>query len=116
LFSVDVNSGEIKLIVDAAKIGARFLDDFVLLEKANGLVIYMTDVSTRWDLHEAMFSVAEYDHTGRLLSFDTATQKLTVEYENLGFPNGLELTDDKTALLMASINDRLVYKYYIDGE
>src|SRR5699024_10827901 len=58
LFSVDVNSGEIKLIVDAAKIGARFLDDFVLLEKANGLLIYMTDVSTRWDLHEAMFCVA----------------------------------------------------------
>lgn len=116
VFAVNVQTGAIKLVVDTQKIGAKFLDDMVILEKANGhFVFYLSDVSTKWDLHMAVFCVAEHDRTGRLLSFDTETQKMTVEYENLAFPNGLELTDDKSALILCSINDRLLYKYSISG-
>ena len=117
VFTVNVSTGEIKLIIDAAKIGALFLDDLVLVEKERGhLSIYLTDVSTKWNLHGAVYCVMEHDRTGRLIRYDTRTQKVTVEYENLAFPNGLELTDDRSAILLASINDRLVYKYYIAGE
>lgn len=116
VFAVNVQTGAIKLVVDTRAIGAKFLDDMVLIEKANGhLIIYLSDVSTKWNLDEAIFCVAEHDRTGRLLSFDTETQRMSVEYENLAFPNGLELTDDKSALLLCSINDRLLYKYSISG-
>ncbi|KAH9396173.1 hypothetical protein TYRP_019925 [Tyrophagus putrescentiae] len=117
VFAVNVQTGAIKLVVDTKEIGAKFLDDMVIIEKPGGagMIFYLSDVSTRWDLNQAMFCAAEHDRTGRLLSYDTQTKKMTVEYENLAFPNGLELTDDKSALLLCSINDRLVYRYGISG-
>ena len=36
--------------------------------------------------------------------------------KSLGFPNGIELTDDKSALLICEFNNRRIMKHYIDGD
>lgn len=118
LYSVNVTTGESNLIVGISEsgLGARFLDDLALIEKDNGhVVFYFSDASTEWDLYDVAYVVAEHDRSGRLLSFDTESGKVTVELDKLPFPNGLEVTEDKSALLMCSFNDRLIYKYQIAG-
>ncbi|KAI2809356.1 hypothetical protein BLOT_000505, partial [Blomia tropicalis] len=120
LYSVNISTGAIRLIVDISKengLGARFLDDLVVLEKHNGhRVFYMTDASTEWDLYDVAILVAEHDRSGRLLRYDSETKTVEVILDKLNFPNGLELTDDKSAILMCSFNSRAIYKYHITGE
>src|SRR5699024_6671048 len=93
------------------------LDDLVLVEKDNGhLIVYMTDASQRWQVHDVFYTVGEFDQTGRLVSFDTETEQLRVELDRLAFPNGLELTDNRSTILMTLFNGRQVLSYHIAGK
>ena len=116
LYSIDVTTGKVKLIADVAKLGARFLDDLAVLEKTGDhKVFYLSDASTEWDLFDVAYTVAEHDSTGRLISYDTETGQVKVELQGLPFPNGLALTDDRTALLMCLFNQRSVHRYHLSG-
>lgn len=117
LYSINVETGKVKLVVDVGKLGARFLDDLAILETAGSdhKVFYMSDASTEWDLYDVAYTVAEGDSTGRIISYNSQSGKVKVELAGLPFPNGLELTDDKSALLLCLFNQRAIYRYHLNG-
>lgn len=122
IYKVDIATGKYELILDIQKhrlpdgTVAGFLDDLVLAEKGNGhLVFYLTLASTRWALQDCFYTVGEFDQTGQLLSFDTETGRFTVEATGLAFPNGLEWTADKSAILVNELSTRTIHKYHLKG-
>jgi sugar lactone lactonase YvrE len=120
LHTVNVTSGKITRILSSKKkIGSRkprFLDDLVISEGKTGSVIYFTDASKKWDLKNVFYTVGEHDESGRVIKFDTRTKNATVLMKNLGFPNGIELTDDKTAILVCEFNNRRIMRHYVKGD
>ncbi|KAI7695212.1 hypothetical protein SSS_09777 [Sarcoptes scabiei] len=125
VFRIDVNTGQYDLVFDLnlhrLPNGDRlnFLDDLVVLENnqnESDLIIYMTDASQRWQLPDVFFVGAESDTSGRLVSFNCRTKILKIEIENLAFPNGLALTDDRTKILFVELNRRRISSYQISGE
>jgi len=58
-----------------------FFDDITVDEGAGtdgGDVIYISDVSTKWDLMACINTLIEHDTTGRLLKYDVNSRKVTV--------------------------------------
>lgn len=123
IYHINITDGQHWLIMNITKHKlpanrmAKFLDDIAILEEDDGnLIIYMTDVSERWLLHDVYYVVGEHDQTGKLLSFNTRTSQLKTEISNLAFPNGITLMDDKQRILINEFNRRRILAYYINGE
>ncbi|KAJ6216785.1 hypothetical protein RDWZM_007942 [Blomia tropicalis] len=117
LYSLNVDTKVLTLIADKTKLNAKFLDDLVVIEnsKTGKQRFYMSDATTKWDLYNTNSMLLEHDHTGRLISYDTETERVVIELDELSFPNGLELTDDQNALLLCSLTNRMILKYYFNG-
>lgn len=123
IFEINIDSGHYRLLVDIDKHrlpdgeSPKFLDDLVLIENPDDddtMLIYMTDASQKWLLHDVYYTVGEMDETGRLLSFNTKTQQLRIELDNLAFPNGLVLNENKTTILLNEFNKRRILRYRLD--
>ena len=70
----------------------RFADDVV--EASDGSV-YFSDASTKFGLHDWILDLLEARPHGRLLRYDPAANKTSVVLSNLGFPNGVTLSQDQ---------------------
>ncbi|OTF72539.1 Strictosidine synthase/Gluconolaconase-like protein, partial [Euroglyphus maynei] len=122
VFEIDIDSGEYRLVmnIDEHRLPdgsrAKFLDDLVLIENDDTMLIYMTDASQKWLLHDVYYTVGEMDQTGRLLSFNMKTQELRIELDNLAFPNGLVLNDNKTIILLNEFNKRRILRYRLEDK
>lgn len=122
---INVTSGQVVTLFDFStgmKFAGRkiiFLDDFVMQEsdKGRGHVFYITDSSAKYEVELCHLSTMEGEATGRLLKFDADTNELTVIKDNMAFPNGIELSDDKTFLLVNELGRRKLWKIYLkDGK
>ena len=102
-------------------IGSRvitFLDDVALDEgggSKGGNVYYMTDSTKGLTLDLCFASVISAEKTGRIIKFDEDTQEVTVIYEPLSFPNGIELTDDRNSVIVSEISIRTLVKIGVKG-
>lgn len=97
---------------------SAFLDDITVDEGAGtdgGDVIYISDVSTKWDLSRCINSLLEYDTTGRLLRYDINSRKLTVTAANFVFPNGVQITDNKDAIILCEFGRQRLMRVFIKG-
>lgn len=93
-----------------------FLDDLVIDDRSpDDRIIYMTDASTLWNINEAVPLIMDMDDSGRILKFSESTGRVEVILDKLAFPNGIELTDTKDALLIGEFTARRLLKHYIDG-
>jgi len=93
-------------------------------------LIYLTDCSRRWSLRYLFRLMLENDDSGRLLAFDVGARQLRpfgpvtpvllpggqLDERNLSFPNGLELTANRSALLISDLNNRRILKHHLMGE
>lgn len=99
-------------------VSSHFLDDLVIHEgagKSNGSIIYMTDASKVWNLDEVMILLLDREESGRVIAYDETTKEATVLVDNLSFPNGIELSDDKGSLIISELNKRRILRYYLKG-
>lgn len=105
-----------------------------------GDIIYLTDASTRWSFRQYVFAMTEHDDSGRLLRYDTGSQQLNIvstitpvryrqghqaganfdeediiDGRNLIFLNGIELMDDRQAILINEFGSARILKHYIRG-
>ena len=117
LWTLNLATHKLTLFLSSTQLDdAKFLDDFIILEKSNsggidkGKVFYFTDASRKWQLPDVKALLVENDHSGRLLSYDTETKKVKVEVKDIPFPNGIELTDDRSAVLVASFTTRKIWR------
>ena len=125
VFSVDNVFGKnpkVSLVFDidqTAVLGkaSKFLDDLAIDEGAGlngGDVLYISDVSVKFDIYQCNLIIFGSD-MGRLIKYDINAKKVESIAENLLFPNGVELTDDKTAVLVNEFLSRQIDKVYIKG-
>lgn len=120
-----------------------FADDLAVDWKAGstgGDMIYFTDCSAKWRLRELTYMITDHDETGRVLQYDTGSQQLqrletvtparyqanylvAAKYDDsdlfddrvLHFPNGVELMDDRQAILINDLGHARILKHYIRG-
>ena len=108
------------LDIDETKVlgrASKFLDDLAIEEGAglnNGHVLYISDVSVKFGLYQSNLIVMGSDF-GRLIRYDVNAKKVELIKDNLFFPNGVELNDDKTAVFVNEFVARQVIKVYING-
>lgn len=97
---------------------SKFFDDITIEEGAGrdgGDVIYISDVSTKWDLSSFANTLIEHDKSGRLLRFDTDSKKLSVVDDGFVFPNGVQITDDEDAVLVCELGKQRILRTFISG-
>ena len=100
---MDVKSAEVRTLVPVnAKLGERrilnFPNDLVVL--ANGSVFF-TDSSRKFARNENRLEFFESRAHGELLYFNPSDESHGILKDKMFFPNGLCLTHDKHALLIA---------------
>jgi sugar lactone lactonase YvrE len=82
----------------------------------DGDIIYFIDSSYEREVNEAVEEHVEAIPRGRLFSFNERTHEIEILLENLYFPNGLQLTPEKDALLINENSMARILKYYLSGE
>jgi len=95
-----------------------FLDDITVDEGAGtdgGDVIYISDVSTKWDVSSCINTLIEHDSTGRLLKYDINARKVTVAAADFVFPNGVQITDNKEAIIVCEFGRQRLMRTFIKG-
>ncbi|XP_028968710.1 adipocyte plasma membrane-associated protein [Galendromus occidentalis] len=116
LLKIDIKTGKVETLVKAESyVGSsrlRFGDD---LDIDDDGIIYYSQGSRRWGLHQIIYIVMEYDTTGRILTYDTKTKKSGVLIDGIAFPNGVQLTADKKALLYSELNAKRINRYELQG-
>ncbi|GIX98076.1 adipocyte plasma membrane-associated protein [Caerostris extrusa] len=65
--------------------------------------------------HQKLY-IIEHDTSGRLLKYNLKTKEVSVVLKDLAFANGVVLTHDGNALLVAEGSNNKVFKYQIAGE
>jgi len=95
-----------------------FLDDITVDESAGadgGDVIYISDVSTKWDLSKGINILIEHDTSGRLLKYDITSKQLTVVAADFVLPNGVQITDNKEAIIVCEFGRQRLMRTFIKG-
>ncbi|XP_055945476.1 adipocyte plasma membrane-associated protein-like isoform X2 [Argiope bruennichi] len=117
LFSIDINTGKKVNILPSKTIvedlPLTLLNSLTFDDKEENL--YITQSSSRWNISHVIVSIIEHDTSGRLLKFNMKTKKVSVLLKDLAFPNGVVLSHDKNALLVAEGMQNKVFKYHIGG-
>ncbi|KAL5713852.1 yls2-like [Ranunculus cassubicifolius] len=104
----------ISLLTDEAQ-GLKFkLTDGV--DVARNGIIYFTDASYKYNLHQHVLDVLEGRPYGRLLSFDPSTNQTQVLIRDLYFANGVALSPKQDFLVYCESIMRRCRKYYVEGD
>lgn len=121
---IDVASGRVETVFDPRGVVVDgqeilFLDDIAIDEGAGskgGHVFYATDVSGKYDLDVCFITMLSGDRSGRVVRYDSDSQKVSVVASGIKFPNGIELQDDKQAVIVSEIAARKLLRIIIKGK
>lgn len=117
LFSINMATGSsTPLLTTGEIIGGEpltFPDD---LSISSDGIIYFSDGSVRWNLHNVGFSVVEHENSGRIIRFDTKTNESSVLVDKLYFPNGVQLSKSEDTLLISELSNQRILKHYLKGK
>lgn len=95
---------------------SRFIDDLAIEERPNRApIIYMTDVSTRFNFNEFVMILFGSEY-GRVLRYDMETKNVDTIADGLFFPNGIEITANNEALLFVESASKNIWRYMLKGE
>lgn len=77
--------------------------------------IYFSDPTTRYEVSEWFTAALENREDGRVICYDPATGKSHTAAKGMVFPNGICVTRDGSAVLIAETWAARIRKYWIDG-
>ncbi|EOX90700.1 Strictosidine synthase [Theobroma cacao] len=106
--------GAMELLADEAEELKFKITDGV--DVAEDGMIYFTDASHKYSLHEFARDILEGRPYGRLLSFDPASRRTKVLLRDLYFPNGIAVSSDQDSVVFCETSMRRCRKYYIQGK
>lgn len=89
----------------------RFIDDVVIANNTNKL--YFSNASERWGLHDADADILEHKATGSIIEYDLNTKTSRTVAKNLGFANGVTLSQDEKVLYFNETAAYRVWRYEI---
>ncbi|CAA2972420.1 STRICTOSIDINE SYNTHASE-LIKE 6-like [Olea europaea subsp. europaea] len=79
-------------------------------------ILYFTDASSKYALHEFLFDFLEGRPHGRFMSYDPSTKQTKVLLRDLYFPNGVVISPDQHFVIFCETPMRMCKRYYIKGE
>lgn len=89
-----------------------FTDD---VDVSRGGVIYFSDASSKWGVHDYMLDALEGRPWGRLLRYDPATKKTDVLLGDLYFANGIALSANEDFVLVNETYRFRITRYWLKG-
>ncbi|XWS42214.1 hypothetical protein CRYUN_Cryun17cG0149000 [Craigia yunnanensis] len=105
--------GEVELLTDEAD-GLKFkITDGV--DIADNGIIYFTDASYKYNLHDQFWDMLEGKPHGRFMSFDPVTRKTRVLVRDLYFANGVAVSPRQDSAIFCESIMRRCRKYYLQG-
>ncbi|XP_033226875.1 adipocyte plasma membrane-associated protein-like [Belonocnema kinseyi] len=115
IFKLDVTTGKYEKIVDIKKpIDGKAPNIVNSLDVASNGDIYWTDSSSEFALHDGVYTILA-DPNGRLLRYNAKTKKNEVLVKDLGFANGVFLSEDESFVLAIETLTSRVTKYNLKG-
>ncbi len=91
----------------------KFTDDVEVAE--NGM-IYFSDASDRFGIHDFKLDLLEHGSNGRLLSYNPTTKETTTLLTGLYFANGIAVSQDQSFVLVNETAKYRITRYWIAGE
>ncbi|KAG7968926.1 hypothetical protein I3843_07G004300 [Carya illinoinensis] len=114
LLKVKAADGTVELLTDEAE-GQKFgTTDAV--DVADDGMVYFTDASYKYGLHEFIWDFLEGKPHGRLLSYDPVTKRTKVLVRNLYYANGVAVSPDQNYVIFCETLARRCRKYHIQGK
>ncbi|XP_039269580.2 adipocyte plasma membrane-associated protein-like [Styela clava] len=103
---IDSESHTYDVIVDFNDVSPPllFLDDLTIT--SDGKTIYFTDMSVKWNYDDVTLAITEGDCTGRLFKVDVLTKNTELILDSLCLPNGIEIVENETHVLLSEHNYR----------
>ncbi|KAK1440531.1 hypothetical protein QVD17_06359 [Tagetes erecta] len=106
--------GKIEALTDEAE-GIKFGTTDAVAVAKNG-VLYFTDASWKYDLHNFMLDILEGRPYGRFMSYDPATKETKVLARDLYYANGVEMSSGQDFVIFCETAMLRCKRYYIQGE
>ncbi|KAM0067766.1 putative strictosidine synthase transcription factor WD40-like family [Helianthus debilis subsp. tardiflorus] len=105
---------EIEVLTDEAE-GVKFATTDAVAVAKNG-VLYFTDASWKYDLHNFVLDILEGRPYGRFMSYDLSTKQTKVIARDLYYANGVEMSPDQDFVIFCETAMLRCKRYYIQGE
>ncbi|XP_073157100.1 protein STRICTOSIDINE SYNTHASE-LIKE 4-like [Henckelia pumila] len=109
-----VNEEGVKVLVshfNGSKL--RLADD--VIESSDGM-LYFSDASTKFGLHEWHLDVLEARPHGRVLKYDPQLNETSIVLDKLAFANGVALSADQDFLVVCETWKFRCLKYWLEGD
>ncbi|XP_013778705.1 adipocyte plasma membrane-associated protein-like isoform X2 [Limulus polyphemus] len=117
ILMVNIDSGSVETLLpmstEVEGKTLKFPDDLDIDEEQG--IIYFSDGSTKWPFNRIAYLLLEHSNCGRVISFNLQTKETKVVADGLYFSNGIQLTPDKSALLIAEWGNRRILKLPLKG-
>lgn len=106
-------TGEVKLLADEAD-GVKFncLND---LDVAADGTIYFTEASHKFPMSQHISDLLEHQPNGRLLAWDSKTQKARTLLREIYFANGVAVSPDQSFVLVSETGMYRVRRFWLTG-
>ena len=105
--------GELQVLTDSYEGETfKFTDDLDIAEDG---VIYFSDASNRFSVHNWRSDIIEHQGNGSLYSYDPASGKTQRLLEDLYFANGVAVSPDQQFVLVVETAKYRVQKYWLQG-
>ncbi|KAL5698945.1 hypothetical protein ACHQM5_029914 [Ranunculus cassubicifolius] len=79
-------------------------------------MVYFTDSSTTFERKDYQKVYDSGDRTGRLMSYNLKTKRVTVFLDHIKYANGLALSREKDYLLVSEIGNNQILRYWLKGQ
>jgi sugar lactone lactonase YvrE len=112
LISIDPHGKIRTLATSADGVPINFAD---ALDISSEGIIYFSDASTKYDLHDDLFGLLESKPYGRFLSYDHATGQVKVLLKDLYFANGVALSPNEDFVLINETYRYRITRYWLSG-
>ncbi|KAL3524956.1 hypothetical protein ACH5RR_013328 [Cinchona calisaya] len=95
--------------------GVEFKWLYALVVDQQTGIVYVTDVSTKYDDRGVQDILRTNDTTGRLIKYDPTTREVTVLMKGLNVPGGAEISKDGYFILIGEFLSNQILKYWLKG-
>ncbi|XP_053376691.1 adipocyte plasma membrane-associated protein-like [Mercenaria mercenaria] len=117
LLKVDLDTGDVETVVSnkdgSEGVPFRFLNS---MDISSDGIIYFTDSSNKWERRDFRYAVLETRPDGRVIRYDIRTGICRTLLSGLYLANGIALTADEDALLIAEMSIARIRRFYLKGE
>lgn len=115
LFKVDVTRGQLTPVGPKTHLSHNNLYNGFAFDPKESNIAYVTTSSTRWRLHQIIWSALELENSGQILGIDIVTGKRVVLVDNLMMPNGLDVDVKRDQIIYSETTNSRISSLSLSG-